>query len=146
MIRYALACGTGHGFDAWFRSSSDYDTQVQRGLLACPVCGSQKVDKALMAPAVATSEMSATNEAPIEAVLLGEKETQLREMIRKVRSEVTKSAQNVGPRFAEVARQMHEGEIERASVYGVASTDEVRALSEDGVEFHPLPTLPDEGN
>jgi hypothetical protein len=146
MIRYALACGSGHGFDAWFRSGSDYDTQVERGLLACPVCGSQKVDKALMAPAVNTSDMRVSNDAPVEAVLLGEKETQLRDMIRKVRGEVTKSAQNVGPRFAEVARQMHDGEIERASVYGVASADEVRALTEDGVEFHPLPTLPDEGN
>lgn len=146
MIRYALTCGVGHGFDAWFRSGEDYDTQSGRGLLACPVCGTQKVGKALMAPAVCTSEISASHDAPVEAVILGEKETQLRDMIRKVRAEVTKSAENVGPRFAEVARQMHEGEIERSSVYGVASVDEVRSLAEDGVEFHPLPALPDEGN
>lgn len=141
MIRYALTCKAGHGFDGWFRSSEDYETQSERGLLSCPACGSEEVHKALMAPAVSTRE-----DAPMEAVLLSEKETQLRDMIRKVRAEVTKNAENVGPRFAEVARQMHEGEIERSSVYGVASADEVRSLSEDGVEFHPLPTLPEEGN
>jgi hypothetical protein len=146
MIRYALACGAGHGFDAWFRSSTDYDAQSANGLLACPVCGSQEVGKALMAPSVSTSEVSTGRDAKVEAVLLGEKENELREMIRKVRAEVTRSAENVGPRFAEVARQMHEGEIERSSVYGVASVDEVRSLTEDGVEFHPLPVLPDEGN
>lgn len=141
MIRYALSCNAGHEFDVWFRSSEDCDTQSERGLLSCPVCGSEEVRKALMAPAV-----SARDDVPSEAVLLSEKETHLRDMIRKVRTEVTKHAENVGPRFAEVARQMHEGEIERSSVYGVASTDEVRSLTEDGVEFHPLPTLPEEGN
>jgi hypothetical protein len=145
MIRYALTCNAGHGFDGWFRSGEDYDTQSERGLLSCPVCGSDEVQKALMAPAVSTQGAD-QREAPTEAVLLSEKEAQLRDMIRKVRDEVTKHAENVGPRFAEVARQMHEGEIERASVYGVASAEEVRSLSEDGVEFHPLPVLPEEGN
>lgn len=146
MIRYALTCKAGHGFDGWFRSSEDYEKQSERGLLSCPACGSGEVRKALMAPAVSTREANNGEGSPTEAVLLSEKETQLRDMIRKVRTEVTKHAENVGPRFAEVARQMHEGEIERSSVYGVASADEVRSLSEDGVEFHPLPTLPEEGN
>jgi hypothetical protein len=148
MIRYSLACGAGHDFDAWFRSSGDYDDQAARHLLSCPVCGSHDIGKTLMTPAVAAStrDEGTASKTPTEAVLLGEKDTQLREMIRKVRAEVTKSAENVGPRFAEVARQMHDGEIERASVYGVASADEVRSLSEDGVEFHPLPTLPEEGH
>jgi hypothetical protein len=146
MIRYSLSCSAGHGFDAWFRSSTDYDDQAARHLLSCPVCGVQHVDKALMAPSVATRDESAAESAPAEAVLLSEKDTQLRDMIRKVRAEVTRHAENVGPRFAEVARQMHDGEIERSSVYGVASSEEVRSLAEDGVEFHPLPALPDEGH
>jgi hypothetical protein len=141
MIRYALSCDGGHAFDGWFRSSDDYDVQADAGLLSCPVCGSKHVEKELMAPALAASPREAN-----EHVLLGDRETHLREMIRKVREEVTKSAENVGPRFAEVARQMHEGEVEKASVYGVASPGEVRALKEDGVDFQPLPVLPDEGN
>jgi hypothetical protein len=142
MIRYALACAAGHGFDGWFRSSEDYDRQADNHLLSCPICGSATIDKALMAPAVSTAEGA----RPSEAVLLADKDIEIRDMIRKVRAEVTKNAEDVGTRFAEVARQMHEGEVERASVYGVASQDEVRALAEDGVEFHPLPALPDEGH
>ena len=141
MIRYSLSCANGHAFDGWFRSSGDYDVQAERGLLDCPVCGAHQIEKALMAPSVATSE-----EQVAEPALIGGREERLRAMFRMVREEVTKNAENVGPRFAEVARQMHDGEIEKASVYGVASSEEVRALSEDGVEFHPLPPLPDEGN
>jgi hypothetical protein len=141
VIRYSLSCANGHAFDGWFRSSGDYDVQAERGLLDCPVCGAHQIEKALMAPSVATSE-----EQVAEPALIGGREERLRAMFRMVREEVTKNAENVGPRFAEVARQMHDGEIEKASVYGVASSEEVRALSEDGVEFHPLPPLPDEGN
>jgi hypothetical protein len=147
VIRYSLSCANGHAFDGWFRSSGDYDLQAERGLLDCPVCGAHKVEKALMAPSVATSSVAAAAEPKAtEAVVLGEREARLREMFRMVREEVTKNAENVGPRFAEVARQMHDGDIEKSSVYGVASADEVRALAEDGVDFHPLPPLPDEGN
>ena len=142
MIRYLLNCADGHRFDAWFRSSGDYDAQAQHGLIECPVCGGHDVGKALMAPSVAVPQGS----KPTEAVLLGDKEEKLRGLIKAVRDEVTRNAENVGPRFAEVARRMHDGEVEKTSVYGVASADEVRSLAEDGIEFHPLPPLPDEGH
>ena len=143
MIRYSLVCSAAHAFDGWFRSFADYDVQAERGLLTCPVCGSHEVAKGLMAPAVTAR---GSGSAASEQVLLGEQETGIRDMIRKLREEVTRTAENVGPRFAEVARQMHEGEIDKSSVYGVATAEEVRGLHEDGIEFHPLPRLADEGN
>jgi hypothetical protein len=100
------------------------------------------VDKALMAPAVGPAEAS----EPSELTLLGEREQKLRAMLRHIRQEVTKNATDVGPRFAEVARQMHEGEIEKGSVYGRATPEEARGLAEDGIEFHPLPGLADDAN
>ena len=142
MIRYALQCTHGHGFEAWFRSSADYDAQAKGKLLSCPSCGSADVNKALMAPAVA----AASGDKSTSAVLLGDKEQKLRAMLRAVRDEVTKNAENVGPRFAEVARQMHDGDLEKSSVYGVATADEARSLVEDGIEFHPIPAMPDKGN
>lgn len=143
MIHYTLTCEKAHAFDGWFRSSEDYARQEEKGLLSCPVCGSGKVGKGLMAPNVATS----AEETPAGGqVLLGEREAHLRRLLKEVRDEVTRNAENVGPRFAEVARQMHDGEIEKSSVYGIASKDEVQALKEDGVEFHPLPNIPDESN
>lgn len=139
MIRYSLTCAGGHGFDGWFRSSGDYDNQAGRGLMTCPVCGTHEVSKALMAPAVATQP-----EAGQE--LLGDREARMREMMNKVREELTKNAEDVGPRFAEVARKMHDGEMEKTSVYGVATGEETRELMEDGIEFHPLPSIPGKGN
>ena len=143
MIRYSLICSAEHAFDGWFRSSADYEAQADHGLLSCPVCGSPEVDKALMAPAVPARKQQAPSE---QMMLIGDRETEIRGMIRKLREEVTRNAEDVGPRFAEVARQMHEGEVEKNSVYGVATPDEVRSLRDDGIEFHPLPRLPDDGN
>jgi hypothetical protein len=152
VIRYALRCAEHHSFEAWFRGSADYDEQKARGLLSCPVCGLHDVDKALMAPAVRTAEareaatVSATAPDGADVALLGEREQKLRGMLRHIRQEVTKNATDVGPRFAEVARQMHEGEIEKGSVYGRATSEDVQALADDGIEFHPLPALADEAN
>jgi hypothetical protein len=156
VIRYSLQCEHAHGFDGWFRSSDDFEAQAGSGLLSCPVCGTAEVEKALMAPSLRGADRGA-DEVPTSAderqptptgdvALLGERERKIRDMLRAVREELTQNAENVGPRFAEVARRMHDGEVEKASIYGRASREEVRALAEDGVEFHPLPGLPDEAN
>ncbi len=59
MIRYALVCERGHDFESWFQDSAAYDKQVKRKLVACPHCGSAKVDKAIMAPRLAGSRKRA---------------------------------------------------------------------------------------
>jgi hypothetical protein len=78
--------------------------------------------------------------------LLGDKEQRLRAMLREVRDQVMRNAEDVGDRFPEVARRMHAEEIEKRSIYGRASAEEARALVEEGVEIQPLPRLPDDTN
>jgi hypothetical protein len=163
MIRYDLRCEAGHAFDSWFRDSASYDEQARRGLVSCPVCGSTKVDKQIMAPAVARTdrdivarpaegpapERPAPPLAPAPAgpvALISERERAFREMIREFRRVVTEQAENVGPRFAEEARAMHEGLSEFRAIYGEATPDEARALREEGIDAFPLPSLPDERN
>jgi hypothetical protein len=158
MIRYDLTCESGHRFDGWFRSSVDFDEQAAKALLACPSCGSAKVVKALMAPAVSlgaapsgeaaepVSHSPEAASAPQEMTLLGDKEQRLRAMLREVRDQVMRNAEDVGDRFPEVARRMHSEEIEKRSIYGKASAEEARALVEEGVEIQPLPRLPDDTN
>jgi hypothetical protein len=53
MIRYALTCEEGHGFEAWFGSSDSFDEQAEAHAILCPACGSAEVKKAPMAPHVA---------------------------------------------------------------------------------------------
>jgi hypothetical protein len=157
MISFTLACDAGHEFESWFASSAAFEQQRKRRLVTCPICGSAKVDKTVMAPAVARSDNRTRKaEAPPAAApvpqpakphaVLGEPERQLREMIRALRKHVAENSDYVGRKFPEEARQMHHGEIEHRSIWGEASADEAKALAEEGVEVHPLPVLPDERN
>jgi hypothetical protein len=156
MIRYALVCEHGHAFESWFADSAAYDRQAKRKLVACPHCGSVKVDKAIMAPRLATSKKRkgpvaapTTAEAPAPAAplaMISPQEQEIRAKLKELRDHLVKNADNVGPQFPEEARKMHYGEIEHRSIYGVASPEEAAELAEEGIEFHPLPVLPDERN
>jgi hypothetical protein len=153
MIRYALHCENGHDFDSWFASSAAYDKQTKRALIACPICGSAEVEKAIMAPRLnhaATpappnpSMPPAPTKAPV--AMMSPPERELRKKLKELREHITKNADYVGPRFPEQARKIHYGEVEHRSIYGEASPDEAKELHDEGIEFHPLPILPDEFN
>ena len=156
MIHYALICEKGHEFESWFADSAAFDKQVKRKLIACPHCGSGKVDKAIMAPRLASGKKrKAPAEAPVAAPAAPEKapvamispqEQEFRTKLKELREHLTKNADNVGQKFPEEARKMHYGEIEHRSIYGEASPEDAKELAEEGIEFHPLPILPDERN
>lgn len=154
MIRYRLVCESGHDFESWFPSSDSYDAQVAHGLVACPVCGSVRIVKGMMAPAIARGDRAPApvQQAglpvpvpPMEA-MLGEREQQLRAAIRAMRAHVTENADDVGGRFPEEARRIHYGESPTRAIYGEANLDEVRALVEEGIDVAPLPRMPDDRN
>ena len=159
MIRYTLACEHAHSFESWFQNSAAYDKQSKRGLVACPVCGSVKVEKAIMAPRLARTDLpeppppipappAATPPAPAKTpvAIMSPPERELRQKLKELRDHVTKNASYVGGKFPEEARKIHYGETAHRSIYGEASPDEAKALHEEGIEFHPLPILPDEFN
>ncbi|HEY5166941.1 MAG TPA: DUF1178 family protein [Pseudolabrys sp.] len=156
MIHYALICEKGHEFESWFQDSAAYDKQVKRGQVTCPHCDSAKVAKAIMAPRLASSKMrKALAEAPVPAAAAPEKapvamissqEQEFRAKLKELREHLTKNADNVGQKFPEEARKMHYGEVEPRSIYGEASPEDAKDLAEEGIEFHPLPILPDERN
>ncbi len=159
MIRYALVCDRAHAFDVWFANSADYERQRKRGLVECPACGSTKVDKAMMAPAIAGGRRRREDIAPIVAnepalaadipapvAMMSPQEQEFRQKLKELREHLVKNADNVGNKFPEEARKMHYGEIEHRSIYGEASPEDAKALHEEGIEFHPLPALPDEKN
>jgi hypothetical protein len=155
MIKYALQCEKGHGFESWFPDSGSFDKQRRRGLVDCPVCGSARVEKQIMAPNVRTRggdiEMPSTAPAPIAApdpnfVMAGEEARKLRAMIRALHAHVAANTEDVGARFAEEARKIHSGESEDRAIRGRASLAEAIELHEDGIGVMPLPPLPDERN
>lgn len=137
MIRYALQCDQAHGFEAWFGSSSDYDDQAGRGLVECPFCGSHRVEKQVMAPAVGGAKRS--EPSPDMAARM---QTMMMEAAREVRAHVEANFDYVGDAFAREARDIHEGRSEKREIYGEASPAEVKKLKDDGVPVAPLPAAP----
>jgi hypothetical protein len=161
-MKYALVCERKHSFEIWFSDSSDYDKQRKRGLVTCPVCDSKKIEKAIMAPSLGrgTRKRSAAIGPVIEApapdtpatavsepvAMISPAEQEFRAKLKELRDHLTANADNVGKKFPEEARKMHYGEIEHRSIYGEASPEEAKDLHDEGIEFHPLPVLPDERN
>jgi hypothetical protein len=142
VIRYALACPDDHAFEGWFRDSAAFETQRDSGLLACPVCSSTEIRKALMTPSVATAEAKDARQFASRTALREE----MIATLRKVRRHVTENSDYVGDRFAEEARKIHYEEVEVRGIYGEATADEAKSLHEEGIEVHPLPVLPEDAN
>lgn len=156
MIVFDLSCHVGHRFEGWFRSSSDYQEQSSRGLVACPQCGSAEVAKAPMAPAVPAKGNARRAQAPAKAEGGGSQggalPPALREAMEKLatlQAKTIKDSTYVGSKFAEETRAMHYGEKEAALIHGKADADEARELLDEGITFAPLLipfTPPDETN
>jgi hypothetical protein len=161
VIQYALACHKGHTFESWFQNSAAYDKQAKRKLIECPLCGSLKVEKAIMAPRLARKDKSTSiavrdDMAPAHAeaaapdsspvAMISPQEHEFRKKLKELRDHLTANADNVGKKFPEEARKMHYGETEHRSIYGEASAEDAKELHEEGIAFHPLPVLPDERN
>jgi hypothetical protein len=161
MIKYTLKCSDGHQHEAWFANSSAYDELATKRQLQCPVCGTSDVGKALMTPGIpmrqnkqetpTASPAAAQPLAPAPAVATtaapgGTPQSEAIKMMRKLREFVKENSEYVGPKFAEEARKIHYEDSETRSVYGEASKEELTELSEEGINFYPLPLLPEDHN
>jgi hypothetical protein len=144
MIKYALACAEGHAFESWFPDSAAYEKQRKRGFVVCPECGSSRVDKAIMAPAVVAGVRAAGEAGP--EILVDDRRRKAREFLTAMRREIEANTDDVGARFPQVARAIHFGEAPERAIRGRASLDEAKSLIEDGVGVLPLPILEDELN
>ncbi len=158
MIHYLLRCVDDHGFDGWFKDSASFEKQAKRGLLECPVCGSVKVERALMTPSVpkkgrARPKAEPAVEAPVAADPAPETTAppaiaaagipdHVRAVLQRVRAEVEQNCDYVGPTFAEEARRIHRGESQRRGIYGEASEEDAEQLAADGIDVSRIPWVP----
>ncbi len=150
MILYQLHCDSEHQFEAWFRDSQAYEKQAKRKLLTCPVCGSTKIGKALMAPRINKSknEAPATFGArePSTSTNVSPQNEEFRKKLKELRAEIERNCDYVGDQFAEEARKIHYGEADAKNIYGEASLEDARELVDEGVDFTPIPWLPKENS
>ena len=148
MIVFDLSCDFGHRFEGWFGSSSDFADQLDRGLVACPECGSSEVAKAPMAPAVPvkgnrsenTSRTVSGDEAqPVANRPMPEEVQKALATLAKAQEKALKNSTWVGERFAEESRAMHYGETDEKPIHGQASLEEAESLIDEGIAVAPLP-------
>jgi hypothetical protein len=141
MIRFALVCSQAHEFEGWFRDNADFDTQKRRGMITCPVCETQSVGKAVMAPAVSTSRSHEK-----VTLAMGDEQRKMMGEMRALTAKLKAGADYVGDKFADEARKIHDGDTEPRGIYGEATNEEARALVDDGIDFMPLPSFPEDHN
>jgi hypothetical protein len=146
MIHYDLQCKKGHEFDGWFASSDAFDRQLKRGLVTCTHCGSDKVEKQLMAPGIPAKSNTKSERRPVASGGADLRMAEMMKLMREYRREVEAHSEDVGDKFAEEARRIHYREAEERGIRGQASRDEAQALMEEGIPVHPLPVLPEDGN
>lgn len=132
MIVFDLKCAAGHVFEAWFGSSDAYAEQRAGGLLACPVCGTAEIEKAVMAPNVGAKGNQAAPVAPeaMKAAMAA---------LAAAQARMLEGSEWVGSAFADKARSMHLGETPHAPIHGQTTADEAKALLDEGVPVAPLP-------
>jgi hypothetical protein len=146
MIQYALKCEDGHSFESWFQSAEAYDKLARANMVACVICGSVHVKKAIMAPRVRPARGAAAQQDPDTTQPVGSTRGVLSTpanaaelALTKLRKQLEKSSDYVGHSFAQEARAIHEGESPKRSIYGEADLADAKALLEDGVPVTPLP-------
>jgi hypothetical protein len=150
MIHYQLQCGQAHGFDGWFKDSASFEKQAKRGLIECPECGGTDIERALMAPALGRRDaVPAVVETPPEAPTPAENNVaavrlpaRMVAALQRMRAEVEKNCDYVGPDFADQARAMHRGEVEPKSIYGETSDEQAENLAEEGISVARIPWVP----
>ena len=135
MISYSLKCDNDHTFDSWFASADAFDKLSGADMVTCNICGSTKVQKAIMAPRVSTGKAAETT--PLMAP-----DDHTARAIQEMRKKIEANSDYVGKNFAAEARKMHLGDARERSIYGEAKPEEAKSLIEDGINVVPLPFMP----
>lgn len=140
MIIFDLKCAEqGHVFEGWFGSSADYEDQQGRGLVSCPVCGSIKVGKAVMAPAVSAKGNSSATAG--RDLLAGDPES-VKSILAALAAEqkrILAQSEHVGEHFADEARAIHLGDADARAIHGRATREQAESLLDEGIMVAPLP-------
>ncbi|MBK1779743.1 DUF1178 family protein [Advenella sp. WQ 585] len=150
---FDLQCEAHHIFEGWFSSHEDYDSQQERGLLTCPLCGNGKISKMLSAPRLNVSHLKKEKQpAPLKQAPKMEATANLNDKeLAKIQAAVmqqlrvyVKQTEDVGKQFTAEARRIHYGEAKERPIRGNATPEQRQALQEEGIEVMPIPDFLDE--
>lgn len=165
-----LRCQQHHFFEGWFASEHDFQSQLARGLVECPLCCDKSIQKMPSAPRLnlgghqaagagsenhprhLVGESADSPETPprqstvVDALLDPTAEqsnrspTEQAAFFKALRQAVA-NTEDVGDKFADEARAMHYGDAQARSIRGQASAREAQELLREGIDVMPLPPL-----
>ncbi|MEC7795222.1 MAG: DUF1178 family protein [Pseudomonadota bacterium] len=147
MIQFSLKCDNDHRFDSWFKSSAAFDDLQARGHVNCAICGSPRVEKAMMAPRVSTRDTTTGHDQdrdrpkPAADRPLSAPASAAEQALADLRRRIEAESDYVGDRFVEEARRIHDGDSDARAIHGEARLEDARQLIEDGIPVTPLPFL-----
>jgi len=137
-----LRCANDHRFEGWFGSDADLQSQQERGLLTCPVCGHSEVERLPSAPRLnlSSSRADAASKRGVAQAVEGEggAPVALQQLYLKAVRHILATTEDVGERFAEEARRMHYNEAPERGIRGTTSREEAQELAEEGIDVMPL--------
>ncbi len=154
MIHYNLHCAGQHSFDGWFKDSAAFEVQAGAGLITCPECGGSNVTRALMAPAIPRKGSKRPRDTvevvpptppqppPSPETAATGLPDQMRAVLQRIRAEVERSSDYVGPAFADEARRIHRGESDKRNIYGESTPEQAEALADEGIAVSQIPWVP----
>jgi len=141
-----LQCAHQHRFEGWFGSEDDFQSQLSRGLVECPMCGSTHISKMLSAPRLNLgAAQAAVVDVPTQAepsrvpATAAPTDPGMQAAWMKMVRHVIANTEDVGSQFAEEARKIHYGERKERNIRGEATAEETEALLDEGIDVLPLP-------
>lgn len=140
---FDLACAHDHRFEGWFGSAEDYESQLERGLIECPMCSSRSIRKL---PSAARLNLSGASEKPAATAPAGPAAggappdpRALQAMFMKLARRIVENTEDVGERFADEARRIHYREAPERGIRGTTSPEQARELADEGIEVFSFP-------
>lgn len=132
-----LQCAHGHGFEGWFASHGEFESQLAGGLVECPLCGDTKITKLLAAPRLNLG----SSKPPVQQAAPAESDSPEGRWLQAVRKVIAQT-EDVGDRFADEARKMHYGEAEERGIRGQTTREQAQSLIDEGIPVFSLPLPP----
>jgi len=143
MVIYDLICKRDHRFEGWFPSYESYQEQTQKKLVSCPTCGTTAVEKIPHALHIQRSDKEKEKKPPQKASPRRFSEADVKQALLWLHHYVRENFEDVGPRFAEEARQVFYGKAQQRPIHGTSSPEEREELDEEGIPYTILPPKPE---
>ena len=140
MIKYNLKCKNKHEFESWFSDSKEFEKLKSKKIIECALCGTKAIEKSIMSPNVLSKDDKISQNKSIKYL------KKVKEDLLKMRKFVEKNFEYVGKDFPKEVRNVYYDKRKNKNIYGNATQEETKELSEEGIELTTIPWINNKDN